>query len=48
MQTALVARTTAKKAGTRVGSERGDVLLWDEIQGEPTQASRQVPITPRN
>jgi hypothetical protein len=22
------------------------ILLWDEIQGEPTQASRQVPIAP--
>jgi len=47
----LDARTTAKKAGKRVGFELAvgtRMLLWDEIQGEPTQASTQVPIPPRN
>jgi hypothetical protein len=47
----LVARTTEKKAGKRVGFEPavGDrMLLCDEIRGEPTQASKPIPIPPRN
>jgi hypothetical protein len=47
----LVARTTAKKSGERVGFEPavGDrMLLCDEIRGEPTQALKPIPIPPRN
>jgi transposase len=44
----LVALWKYVTSGVVIEGAIGRMLLWDEIQGEPTQASTQVPIPPRN